>query len=708
MEMATKIDIADKEFVEELIYILLTKKDTSHEEELIATLRKANEIKFFDIAYPTTDSDNLIIKSIITTIINKRIQGEPLSVIREELLNSPTVSNRLKYILDKYKNKAISENMYYYIRLLKNKIKLLSLYKFLIDMYDISSQAFRSVGNPDENLQALLSKVNTLYMDINFDNITQEIDFSNPEDTEKRFNEYIDMIVDEEKHKPIKTGIKLLDAVFDIKGLRRKNLYMISAPYGIGKTRFVIYMGANIFKQGFNVYHITIENDKTEVSFLYDLHFLGLSYDEFRAFVKNQGREKAKELINTIKGVMNAYKQEYGNVLEIKKFSPYKVSARDIELYINRKMEAGYPKPDVLIVDHIDILMPNKGNAKDLFERLELITSELKDLAERYNIAVIVPSQLNREGAKSSKGGLSIGGGEMVSRSMAKNELTSFHMTLLQSPEESVYDYMRIYIDKNRFGLQRCIFPIVFDKAKIQVEDVITDEDFAKYEAIVFPEKDTEDSKIRNSKDYREKERILSIIKMWIDTLKERADDNFEQFLDKYKEIKKNYLEYLKEVNIESEKTNTTTEDKTHDVDDMEETDIEEDDITEAIDLDKPVHTKSVPSSVVQHENETEVKSNSEIDVAVLELEKAEEEKKIETYQEPNNTGKLNATMYINTTDIGNDISSNTKKQNGINKVNHSLSFNEVKFLTFEHLKNVTGRKDFSEKDYLKYILTFN
>jgi len=185
MEMVTKIDIADKEFVEELIYILLTKKDTSYEEDLIVTY----EVKFFDIAYPISDSDNLIIKSIITTIINKRIQGEPLSVIREELLNSPTVSNRLKYILDKYKNKTISENMYYYISLLKNKIKLLSLYKFIIDLYDMSSEIFRSVGNTDDKLQVLLSKVNALYMDINFDNITHEIDFSNPENTENRFNE---------------------------------------------------------------------------------------------------------------------------------------------------------------------------------------------------------------------------------------------------------------------------------------------------------------------------------------------------------------------------------------------------------------------------------------------------------------------------------------------------------------------------------------
>ncbi|MEM4620908.1 MAG: hypothetical protein QW607_11945, partial [Desulfurococcaceae archaeon] len=191
----------------------------------------------------------------------------------------------------------------------------------------------------------------------------------------------------------------------------------------------------------------------------------------------------------------------------------------DIEMYILQKLEISNAKPDVILIDHVDLLYSLEKNKTDLFSRFEDVMMDLKNIAEKYNIAIITASQLNREGAKQRKD-ISLSFGDVISRSMAKNELVSFHAILQATPEENVSNFMRIYVDKNRFGLQNIVFPIYFDKSRCEIKEILTEEEFEVYMQSI--------STLLNQN--KRAQRIVNIMKQFIQSLNDRIQKDYVSY----------------------------------------------------------------------------------------------------------------------------------------------------------------------------------
>jgi len=483
VEQLHGVDIVDRDFLNKVIGVMLFR---DVDDELTSVFQKITDVDFWDISLSDA-GDSKTYRTLLKVITSLRLQGHSPHVIKEKLSSHQKFS---EIIHDVEINKEINDT-HDTLEVLKNKIKTFLLYRFLVDCnQNITGRLVSGKTVDDYTFTETIKKIEGLYSGITFDHIASESTYSDETTIDARFQNRLDKITGKKHGHIIETGIELVDASFNNqKGMESGCIYMVSAPYGIGKTRFVTAVGANSYINGYNTYHITIENKKEQVEALYDIALTGVTIEEiYSTLLNSENDEDAKAKLNAIKGCLHEVYASHPNVLEIKKFQPYKTSAALIENFIKRKMSSGSPKPDILIVDHMDIMLPNQGFVSDLFQRGELIVGELKDLAERYQLVILVPTQIGREGVRSNRTNKNsaTSGGESVSRSLAKNELVDFHATLNQNDEENVKNLMRIFIDKNREGWGRVVIPIHFDKGKLRITSLTKENELQDFDETVL------------------------------------------------------------------------------------------------------------------------------------------------------------------------------------------------------------------------------
>ena len=482
IEQLPGVDIIDRDFLNKVIGLMLFR---DVDDELSSVFQKVTDVDFWDISLGDT-GDSKTYRTLLKIVTSLRLQGHSPHVIKEKLCSHQGFAS---IISDVELNKDIYDT-YDTLEVLKNKIKTFLLYRFLVDCnQNITGKLVSGKIVDDSTFSDTIKKIEGLYSSITFDHISSESTYSDAETIDSRFQQRIDKIVGKKHGYIIPTGIELVDATFNnLKGMEAGCIYMISAPYGLGKTRFITAIGANSYINGYNTYHVTIENKKEQVEALYDISLTGVTIEEiYNILIKSLDDEMAKKELAVIKSILKDIYTSRKNILEIKKFQAYKTSSSLIENFIKRKMSSGSPKPDLLIVDHMDIMIPNQGFISDLFQRGELIVGELKDLAERYMCAILVPTQIGREGVKNNRTNKNsaTSGGESVSRSLAKNELVDFHATLNQNDDENVKNLMRIFIDKNREGWGRVVIPVGFDKGRLRITSLTKENELIDFDETI-------------------------------------------------------------------------------------------------------------------------------------------------------------------------------------------------------------------------------
>lgn len=484
MEKIPGITILSKDYLYEVIYTILNK---DLDDKLAYLLKKIIDTKFLEVALFSAELAKY--KMALYKIIELKLKGLSKSSIEEILLQNNTIKDIIIKVNEIGKKRHI--NYTSVLEVLINKIKTISLYEFFVKYATYTNPSkMEDISNP-EVFKLVLNEIETLYQNVSDSFDLSERIYTSEDAIDKRFNERILRLLGKSRIKIIPTGINLLDAAFrNTTGMESGEIYIIAAPYGVGKTRFVVRLGVNMYLNGANVYHVTIENKMEDVEELYDTALLGLSSEELTLKIKkailagNEDVESISKAIDDIKSELKEFYNSRSNHIFFKKYHPYKVNAQMIKSWITMKMSQGAPPPDVIIIDHMDIIVPTAENSSDsLFQRGEQVAGELKTLAEEFNAIVITPTQMNREGVKETRKQTE-SGGEATSRSMAKNELTGFLMTINQTREEALNGYARLYIDKNRIGIDKVTIPIKFDKSRVAIEPITDDETL-----LSFPER---------------------------------------------------------------------------------------------------------------------------------------------------------------------------------------------------------------------------
>jgi len=167
-------------------------------------------------------------------------------------------------------------------------------------------------------------------------------------------------------------------------GFNRGELNIFAAASGGGKSLFLANLGVNWALQGLNVVYLTFELSEALVAMRLDSMMTGIparevfrSIDDVELKVKMLGKKAGSVQI---------------------KYMPSGKNCNDIRAYLKEyQVKKGY-KPDVLLIDYLDLMMPLsvKISPSDLFIKDKYVSEELRNLGMETNTLMVTASQLNR------------------------------------------------------------------------------------------------------------------------------------------------------------------------------------------------------------------------------------------------------------------------------------------------------------------------
>jgi len=240
-------------------------------------------------------------------------------------------------------------------------------------------------------------------------------------------------------------------------GLGNGDFGLIFGNPGGGKSWSLVALGGYAVRMGYNVLHYTLELGEDYVGRRYDAFFTKTPVDKIL-----QNRKKVEEIVPQLPGE-----------LIIKEFPTGRATISTIEAHIRKVTDLGI-KPDLIIIDYVDLLSTRKRTADRKGEIDDIYTST-KGLARELNIPIWSVSQVNRAGAKDD-----VIEGDKAAGSYDKIMITDFCLSLSRKAKDKVNGTGRFHIMKNRYGMDGLTFGVKADTSTghFEVHDYDPDEDF--------------------------------------------------------------------------------------------------------------------------------------------------------------------------------------------------------------------------------------
>ncbi len=167
-------------------------------------------------------------------------------------------------------------------------------------------------------------------------------------------------------------------------GFNRGELNIFCAASGGGKSLFLANLGVNWALMGLNVIYLTFELSENLVSMRLDSMTTGIgTRDIFRS-------------IDDVELKVKMLEKKAGH-LQIK-YMPSGKNCNDIRAYLKEYQVKTGKKPDVLLIDYLDLMMPLsvKVSPSDLFVKDKYVSEEIRNLAMETQCITVTASQLNR------------------------------------------------------------------------------------------------------------------------------------------------------------------------------------------------------------------------------------------------------------------------------------------------------------------------
>jgi replicative DNA helicase len=301
-----------------------------------------------------------------------------------------------------------------------------------------------------QNLKSAMVKSIGLLQSSSFDEISQVINdslklgldgdegYDYKKDFEERFKPRF--------RNPVTTGWPLIDNTFK-GGLGQKELGVVVAPTGAGKSMALVHLGTQALKEGKTVVHYTLELQDTVVASRYDSCLTGIPLGNLPSF-----KEQIYEEVQDIEGK-----------LIVKEYPTKTASTQTLKNHLE-KLRMRNTIVDMIIVDYGDLLRPVRY-LKEKRNELESIYEELRGLAQEYNCPIWTASQTNRGGLNAEVITM-----ESISEAFNKCFVADFIFSISRTVEDKNNNGGRMFVAKNRNGPDGIVFPIFMDTANVCIK----------------------------------------------------------------------------------------------------------------------------------------------------------------------------------------------------------------------------------------------
>ena len=261
----------------------------------------------------------------------------------------------------------------------------------------------------------------------------------------------LDEVLNDDYRHPIPIGVPGIDNLLK-GGLAKGEIGVILAPTGVGKSTFTTKIANHAFNLGYNVLQIFFEDNPKIIQRKHITLWTGIHPDDL---TENKGEvmEKVKQIQTTRK-----------NKLIMKKLASDTVTMNQIKNQV-RKMIAEGTKVDMIILDYIDCVVPDKMLG-DEWKSEGSVMRSFEALCHELDIAGWTATQGNRNSISSE-----VVTTDQMGGSIKKAQVGHVIITVAKSLQQKEMNLATIAITKSRIGKDGIIFEnCKFDNGMLEID----------------------------------------------------------------------------------------------------------------------------------------------------------------------------------------------------------------------------------------------
>ena len=261
----------------------------------------------------------------------------------------------------------------------------------------------------------------------------------------------LDEVLDDDFRHPIPIGITGIDNLLK-GGLAKGEIGVILAPTGVGKTTVLSKIANNAFNLGYNVLQIFFEDNPKIIQRKHFTMWTKIAPDNL-----SLQREEVLEKVRQIK-------ENASNRLVLKKLPSDTLTMNQIKNQM-RKMIAEGIKIDLVVVDYIDCIVPDK-NLGDEWKSEGSVMRGFESMCHELDIAGWTATQGNRSSISSE-----VVTTDQMGGSIKKAQVGHVIISVAKSLQQKEMNLATIAITKSRIGKDGIVFEnCKFDNEMIEID----------------------------------------------------------------------------------------------------------------------------------------------------------------------------------------------------------------------------------------------
>jgi replicative DNA helicase len=268
--------------------------------------------------------------------------------------------------------------------------------------------------------------------------------------TESVFNNLDEVLNDDFRH-PIPMGIPSIDKLLK-GGLAKGEIGVILAPTGVGKSTLLTKMANHAYNLGYNVLQIFFEDNLKIIQRKHFTLWTGISPDE----LSNKKEEVLKKVVEI--------KEKMPNELILKKLPSDTLTLSQIKNQV-RKMVAEGTKVDMVVLDYIDCIVPDK-NLGDEWKSEGSVMRGFEAMCHELNLVGWTATQGNRSSISSE-----VVTTDQMGGSIKKAQVGHVIISVAKTLQQKEMKLATIAITKSRIGSDGVIFEnCKFDNELLEID----------------------------------------------------------------------------------------------------------------------------------------------------------------------------------------------------------------------------------------------
>jgi len=229
-------------------------------------------------------------------------------------------------------------------------------------------------------------------------------------------------------------------------GLSTKELAMVVAPPGVGKSLYLVNQGVQALMQNKKVLYISLEMSEDKIA---------ARFDSVMTLI---GQKKLKDSLSLLQKRLGIFNENFpGGQLVIKEFPTGLANINDIRSLLVQLHNYEDFIPDIILVDYLELLRSTREGLAE-YQAQQRISEELRGLAVEANVLIWTATQTNRQGRS-----VKLITDSELADAYGKIRTCDFAISLNQTEEEFDDGQMRCYVMKSRNGKQRFVVPLDVD-----------------------------------------------------------------------------------------------------------------------------------------------------------------------------------------------------------------------------------------------------